>query len=52
MRIKVTKRQFLLLLDNLHILSRKGLSIETTVGTLNSILDSDIPTIDYSYSVA
>lgn len=39
MLIKVTKRQFLLLLDNFHIISDMGLELETNVRTLNFILD-------------
>lgn len=39
MRIKVTKRQFLLLLNNFHIISDRGLELETNVNTLNFILE-------------
>jgi hypothetical protein len=39
MKIKVTKRQFKLLLDNIHIVIDKGLELETTVKTLNYVLD-------------
>lgn len=40
MRIKVTKRQFMLLLDNFYILTEKGLELEMTVGILNYILNT------------
>ncbi len=39
MRIKVTKRQFKILLDNFHIISEKGLELKTTVKVLNFIFD-------------
>lgn len=39
MRVKVTKRQFKLLLDNFHIISDKGLKLEMTVKILNYVLD-------------
>ena len=39
MRVKVTKRQFLLLLDNFYILTESGLELELTVALLNYILN-------------
>jgi len=40
MKIKVTKRQFLLLLDNFYILTEKELELEIMVGILNYILNT------------
>lgn len=50
MRIKVTKKQFKLLLDNFHIIKDKELELEMTVKTLNYVLDLHaIPNIGYSH---
>lgn len=38
MRIKVTKRQFKLLLDNFHIIGERGLEIKMSVKLLNYVL--------------
>lgn len=38
MRIKVTRKQFLLLLNNIQLISDRGLELETDVRTLNLIL--------------
>ncbi len=39
MRIKVTKRQFKLMLDNIDIISVKGLGLKMDVRTLRYVLD-------------
>lgn len=39
MRIKVTKRQFILMLDNIDILAIKGLGLKMDVRTLRYVLD-------------
>lgn len=39
MRIKVTKRQFKLLIDNFEILSSKGLYLKTDVKTILFVYD-------------
>ena len=39
MRIKVTKRQFKLMLDNINILGVKGLGLKMDVRTLRYVLD-------------
>ncbi len=39
MRIKVTKRQFKLMLDNIDIIGVKGLGLKMDVRTLRYVLD-------------
>lgn len=39
MRIKVTRRQFLLLLDNFEIIHSKGLELVMDVKTINFVYD-------------
>lgn len=39
MRIKVTKRQFKLMLDNIDILGVKGLGLKMDVSSLRYVLD-------------
>ena len=41
MRVKVTKKQFLLLLDNFWILSDKGLELNLDVRTLNFVFNDE-----------
>ena len=39
MRVKVTKRQFKLMLDNIDIIGVKGLGLKMDVSTLRYVLD-------------